>query len=140
MIGRRGFLALASGLLVPRVAYSFAGGWALPAAFVEYEDGRILELRRAGTFTMAAPAWYKHPPFPAFQSTGIYEPADPVHVAPFAGVARIVVPEAVCYFEQGRPTRSTLRPDELSPVVNFGRMVLDDGGTMRIGRLLEGRP
>jgi hypothetical protein len=43
-VNRRSFMALASGLFVPTVAYSFVGGWSLPPAFVELDDGRVLRL------------------------------------------------------------------------------------------------
>jgi hypothetical protein len=42
-----GALALA---LMPRKAYSFVGGWGMPAAFIEYDSGEIIELGNRNPF------------------------------------------------------------------------------------------
>jgi hypothetical protein len=120
MIGRRGFLALASGLLVPRVAYSFAGGWALPVAFAELADGTILELDRVGSA-----GWQ---PGRAWQGEE-RAPVSFVHYQSreFAGrgpikVHRIHTPECEAYYgEDGRTVYSSWRPGTPSAAVELKR-------------------
>jgi hypothetical protein len=122
-INRRSFMALASGLLVPTKAYSFAGGWALPAYFIEYSGGAICELVESG-FTVdpdgSAKALY-------FLRGGLplpYQNADPIKRVRIAqGEACYEVGEdgrnRVVYLRNDSPcTRAwiTTRPGAWAPV------------------------
>jgi hypothetical protein len=96
-----GALALA---LMPRKAYSFAGGWALPAAFIELESGRILELEHIGNF----------PALPDLPATSNYRCSD----APGMEFAtRIVTPECTAWFDRARFVATTWRPGRPIPTV-----------------------
>lgn len=54
----RGFALGAAGLMVPRTArgYSFAGGWAMPKAYVEYASGEVVAAKLVDT--AVGPRWH----------------------------------------------------------------------------------
>lgn len=107
-----GALALA---LMPRKAYSFVGGWGMPAAFIEYDSGEIIELGNRNPFPYNE---WQGEHFVHEVGVGYETLPQPNYVAPgVEHIVRIVTPEATAWYCGGDVVETTWRPGRLDPIV-----------------------